>query len=38
MNLFQEMGIAGLAYKAKCLSDKQACVLLISGFNGALKY
>lgn len=29
MNLFQETGIADLAYKAKGLSDKQACVLSV---------
>lgn len=38
MNLFQEMGMATLAYKSKGMSDKQACLLLISGFNGALKF
>ena len=38
MNLFQEMGMASIAYKAKGLSDKQSCILLISGLNGALKF
>lgn len=26
MNLFQEMGIASIAYKAKRLHDKEACI------------
>ena len=38
MNLFQEMGMACIAYKAKGLSDKQSCILLILGLNGALKF
>ncbi|WZZ62086.1 hypothetical protein YC2023_062193 [Brassica napus] len=38
MNLLQEMGMAAMAYKAKGNDDKQSCVLLVVGFNGALRY
>ncbi|CAN6996039.1 unnamed protein product, partial [Brassica oleracea var. botrytis] len=38
MNLLQEMGMTAMAYKAKGNDDKQSCVLLIVGFNGALRY
>ncbi|CAN7084036.1 unnamed protein product [Brassica oleracea var. botrytis] len=38
MNLLQEMGMTAMAYKAKGNDDKQLCVLLIVGFNGALRY
>ena len=38
MNLLQEMGMAAMAYKAKRNDDKQSCVLLIVGFNGAFRY
>ncbi|CAN6850922.1 unnamed protein product, partial [Brassica oleracea] len=38
MNLLQEMGMAAMTYKAKGNDDKQSCVLLIVGFNGALRY
>ncbi|CAN6875154.1 unnamed protein product [Brassica oleracea] len=38
MNLLKEIGMAAMAYKAKGNDDKQSCVLLIVGFNGALRY
>ncbi|CAN6928738.1 unnamed protein product [Brassica oleracea] len=38
MNLLQEMRMTAMAYKAKGNDDKQLCVLLIVGFNGALRY
>ena len=38
MNLFQEMRMAAMAYKGKGNDDKQACVLLVVGFTGALRY
>ncbi|CAN7000947.1 unnamed protein product [Brassica oleracea var. botrytis] len=38
MNLLQEMGMAAMAYKAKGNDDNQSCVLLVVGFNGALRY
>ncbi|CAN7004762.1 unnamed protein product [Brassica oleracea var. botrytis] len=38
MNLLQEMRMTAMTYKAKGNDDKQSCVLLIVGFNGALRY
>ncbi|CAN7030145.1 unnamed protein product [Brassica rapa subsp. trilocularis] len=38
MNLFQEMGMATMAYKGRGNNDQQSCILLIAGFTGALRY
>ena len=37
MNLFQEIGMTAIALKARNTTDKQAYVMLLSGFNGALQ-
>ena len=38
LNLFQEMVMATMAYKGRGNNDQQSCILLVSGFTGALRY